>query len=36
MVIEAAFEGMALKKQIFGELDKICKQARCWRAIRRR
>src|SRR5499427_5736930 len=26
MVIEAAFEGMALKKQIFGELDKICKK----------
>jgi 3-hydroxyacyl-CoA dehydrogenase len=25
IVIEAAFEGMALKKQIFGELDKICK-----------
>ncbi|HEV3037414.1 MAG TPA: 3-hydroxyacyl-CoA dehydrogenase NAD-binding domain-containing protein [Candidatus Angelobacter sp.] len=26
MVIEAVFEGMVLKKQIFGELDKICKQ----------
>ena len=26
MVVEAAFEGMALKKQIFGELDKICKK----------
>jgi 3-hydroxyacyl-CoA dehydrogenase len=26
MVIEAVFEGMALKKQIFGELDKIVKQ----------
>jgi len=26
MVVEAAFEGMALKKQIFGELDKVCKQ----------
>ena len=25
MVIEAVFEGMALKKQVFGELDKICK-----------
>jgi len=25
MVIEAVFEGMALKKQIFGELDRICK-----------
>jgi len=25
IVTEAAFEGMALKKQIFGELDKICK-----------
>ena len=25
MVIEAVFEGMALKKKIFGELDKICK-----------
>ncbi|HEY2496143.1 MAG TPA: 3-hydroxyacyl-CoA dehydrogenase NAD-binding domain-containing protein [Candidatus Angelobacter sp.] len=26
MVVEAVFEGMALKKQIFGELDKICKK----------
>ena len=26
MVVEAVFEGMALKKQIFGELDKIVKQ----------
>ncbi len=26
MVIEAVFEGMALKKQVFGELDKICKK----------
>jgi 3-hydroxyacyl-CoA dehydrogenase len=26
MVIEAVFEGMALKKQIFGDLDKLCKQ----------
>jgi 3-hydroxyacyl-CoA dehydrogenase len=25
MVIEAVFEGMALKKQVFGELDKLCK-----------
>ena len=25
MVVEAVFEGMALKKQIFGDLDKICK-----------
>ena len=25
MVIEAVFEGMALKKQVFAELDKICK-----------
>ncbi len=25
MVIEAVFEGMALKKEIFSELDKICK-----------
>jgi 3-hydroxyacyl-CoA dehydrogenase len=25
MVIEAVFEGMALKKQIFGDLDKLCK-----------
>jgi 3-hydroxyacyl-CoA dehydrogenase len=25
MVIEAVFEGMALKKQIFGELDRVCK-----------
>src|SRR5215470_1020826 len=26
MVVEAVFEGMALKKQVFGDLDKICKQ----------
>lgn len=26
MVIEAVFEGMALKKQIFGDLDKLCKK----------
>jgi 3-hydroxyacyl-CoA dehydrogenase len=26
MVIEAVFEGMALKKQVFSELDKICKR----------
>jgi 3-hydroxyacyl-CoA dehydrogenase len=26
IVTEAVFEGMELKKQIFGELDKICKQ----------
>ena len=25
IVIEAAFEGMALKKEIFGELDRVCK-----------
>jgi len=25
MVIEAVFEGMALKKQIFGDLDRVCK-----------
>ncbi|MGA8223142.1 MAG: 3-hydroxyacyl-CoA dehydrogenase NAD-binding domain-containing protein [Candidatus Acidiferrales bacterium] len=25
LVIEAVFEGMALKKEIFGELDRICK-----------
>jgi 3-hydroxyacyl-CoA dehydrogenase len=25
MIIEAVFEGMALKKEIFGQLDKICK-----------
>lgn len=25
LVIEAVFEGMALKKQVFGELDKVCK-----------
>ncbi len=25
IVVEAAFEGMALKKEIFGELDKVCK-----------
>lgn len=26
MVIEAVFEGMALKKQVFGDLDKLCKK----------
>jgi 3-hydroxyacyl-CoA dehydrogenase len=26
IVVEAVFEGMDLKKQVFGELDKICKQ----------
>ena len=26
IVVEAVFEGMELKKQVFGELDKICKQ----------
>ncbi|MGB0035775.1 MAG: 3-hydroxyacyl-CoA dehydrogenase NAD-binding domain-containing protein [Candidatus Acidiferrales bacterium] len=25
IVIEAVFEGMALKKQVFGELDRVCK-----------
>jgi 3-hydroxyacyl-CoA dehydrogenase len=25
MVVEAVFEGMALKKQVFGQLDRICK-----------
>ncbi len=25
MIIEAVFEGMTLKKQVFGELDRICK-----------
>src|SRR4029077_4187831 len=25
MVIEAVFEGMALKKEDFGELDRVCK-----------
>jgi 3-hydroxyacyl-CoA dehydrogenase len=25
MVVEAVFEGMTLKKQVFGELDKVCK-----------
>src|SRR5207247_3748461 len=25
MVVEAVFEGMALKKEVFGQLDKICK-----------
>ncbi|MGC2696136.1 MAG: 3-hydroxyacyl-CoA dehydrogenase NAD-binding domain-containing protein [Candidatus Angelobacter sp.] len=27
MVVEAVFEGMALKKQIFADLDKICKKS---------
>ena len=27
LVIEAVFEGMAVKKQVFGELDRICKNA---------
>ncbi|MGH9676068.1 MAG: 3-hydroxyacyl-CoA dehydrogenase NAD-binding domain-containing protein, partial [Candidatus Acidiferrum sp.] len=27
LVIEAVFEGMALKKQVFGELDRVCKPA---------
>jgi 3-hydroxyacyl-CoA dehydrogenase len=26
MVVEAVFEGMALKKEIFGQLDRICKR----------
>lgn len=26
MVIEAVFEGMALKKQVFGDLDRVCKR----------
>jgi len=26
MIVEAVFEGMALKKQVFGELDRICKK----------
>jgi 3-hydroxyacyl-CoA dehydrogenase len=26
MVIEAVFEGMALKKEVFGELNRVCKQ----------
>jgi 3-hydroxyacyl-CoA dehydrogenase len=25
MVVEAVFEGMALKKEVFGELDRVCK-----------
>jgi 3-hydroxyacyl-CoA dehydrogenase len=25
LVVEAVFEGMALKKQVFGELDRVCK-----------
>src|SRR5215472_5793344 len=25
MVVEAVFEGMALKKQVFGEMDRLCK-----------
>ena len=25
MVIEAVFEGMALKKEVFAELDRVCK-----------
>jgi 3-hydroxyacyl-CoA dehydrogenase len=27
LVIEAVFEGMAIKKQVFGELDNLCKSA---------
>jgi 3-hydroxyacyl-CoA dehydrogenase len=26
IIVEAVFEGMALKKQVFGDLDKICKK----------
>ncbi|HEY6331930.1 MAG TPA: 3-hydroxyacyl-CoA dehydrogenase NAD-binding domain-containing protein, partial [Blastocatellia bacterium] len=26
IVVEAVFEGMALKKEVFGELDRVCKQ----------
>ena len=26
MVVEAVFEGMALKKEVYGELDRVCKQ----------
>ena len=26
MVVEAVFEGMALKKEVFGQLDQVCKQ----------
>jgi len=35
IVAEAAFEGMALKKQIFAELDKICKPTTILATIRR-
>jgi 3-hydroxyacyl-CoA dehydrogenase len=27
MVVEAVFEGMVLKKQVFGELDRVCRNA---------
>jgi 3-hydroxyacyl-CoA dehydrogenase len=27
MVVEAVFEGMVLKKQVFGELDRVCRKA---------
>ena len=36
IVIEAVFEGMDLKKQVFGELDKVCSQMRFWRRTLRR
>src|SRR5579864_7419378 len=33
MVVEAVFEGMALKKQVFGELDRVCKKGAILAAI---
>jgi 3-hydroxyacyl-CoA dehydrogenase len=36
MVIEAVFEGMALKKTVFADLDRACRRERFWRATRRR
>ena len=32
MVIEAVFEGMALKKEVFAQLDKVCKPGAIWPA----
>ena len=36
IIIEAVFESLALKKQVFAEIDKIAKPSACWRRTRRR